>query len=494
MALQEAQAIKWGNRVTVVEQVTVRASLGGHAGVQTKVMPVPAVTRDTQAKPSISVIGLGYVGAVSMACLSHLGFRMVGVDVSFEKVRAIKEGRSPIVEARLGELLANGVSSGLIDATQNLVAAVIDTNVTFMSVGTPTSKDGGCDFTYVRQASRAIGQAIALKSDYHVVVLRCSVPPGTTLDVVVPEIEAASGKKLGKDFGVCFNPEFLREGVAVADFFAPPKTVVGTSDPAAADVVARIYKAVDENVIFTSIAAAEMVKYADNVWHATKVAFGNEIGRLCKRLDIDSHDVMNIFVKDLKLNLSPYYLRPGFAFGGSCLPKEVRAVSHIAHALGVSVPLVDSLTVTNSAHVDEAVRLLAPFSGKRIGFLGLTFKSNTDDLRESPTLELMARLLSKGETLRAYDSNLHFGPMLQGQIDYVRHASPAQAGLMDGLETMCVGSAADLTEESDVVVVSHATDEFRKAVKERRPGVHVLDLARLFPTPPSDPTYQGIAW
>ena len=449
---------------------------------------------DQQAKPAISVIGLGYVGAVSMACLSHLGFRMVGVDVSREKVEAIKEGRSPIVEARLGELLNEGVKSGLIDATQNLVAAVLDTEVTFLSVGTPTSKDGGCDFTYVRQASRAIGQAIGMKSGYHVVVLRCSVPPGTTLDVVVPEIEMASGKKLGPDFGVCFNPEFLREGVAVADFFDPPKTVVGASDTRAETTVTAIYGAVDKKVIFTSIEAAEMVKYVDNVWHANKVAFGNEVGRLCKKIGIDSHDVMNIFVKDLKLNLSPYYLKPGFAFGGSCLPKEVRAVSHIAHAMGVDVPLIDSLTVSNQRHIAQAIELLKPFKGQRVGFLGVTFKPDTDDMRESPTLDVMATLLAAGETIKAYDSNLNFGPLLQHQIDYVRHAVPAQAKLMDELEAMTMKSADALVANSDVVVVSHATDDFRRAITSRDKAIHVLDLARLFKVLPDDATYQGIAW
>ena len=446
------------------------------------------------AKPAISVVGLGYVGAVSMACLAHLGFRMVGVDVSPEKVRSIKEGRSPIVEERLGELLAEGVGAGLVDATANLVAAVLDTDVTFLSVGTPTSADGSCDLTYVRQASRAMGQAIAMKDGYHVVVLRCSVPPGTTLDVVATEIATASGKRLGPDFGICFNPEFLREGVAVADFFAPPKTVVGASDDRAAATVSAIYSRIDEKVIFTSIAAAEMVKYVDNVWHATKVAFGNEVGRLCKALDIDSHDVMNIFVKDLKLNLSPYYLKPGFAFGGSCLPKEVRAVAHLGHELGVELPIVDSLSVSNSRHIDEAVRLLRPFHGKRIGFLGVTFKPDTDDMRESPTLELMARLHATGETLKAYDSNLHFGPMLQGQIDYVRYAVPSQAALMDQLQTLVVDDIADLMSNSDVVVVSHATEEFRAAVRTRHKNVHVLDLARLFKELPEDATYQGIAW
>lgn len=447
-----------------------------------------------EGRPSISVVGLGYVGAVSVACLSHLGFRMVGVDVNGEKVASIREGRSPIVEERLGELLAEGVRGGRIDATQNIVAAVLETDVTFLSVGTPTSADGGCDFTYVRAASRAIGQALAMKDGYHVVVLRCSVPPGTTLDVVVPEVETASGKSLGKDFGVCFNPEFLREGVAVADFFAPPKTVVGASDKRAEATVSGIYGAVDDRVIFTSIEAAEMVKYVDNVWHATKVAFGNEVGRMCKRLGIDSHDVMNIFVKDLKLNLSPYYLKPGFAFGGSCLPKEVRAVSHIAREIGVSVPLIDSLMETNREHVAEAVRLLAPFAGKRFGFLGVTFKPGTDDMRESPTLDVMAELLARGEMIQAFDPNLDFGPLLQGQIDYVRHAVPRQAKLMDELEALCVESAEALVEASDVIVVSHATEAFRKAVAERAPHVQILDLARLWKELPADASYQGIAW
>ncbi|MEO1543004.1 MAG: nucleotide sugar dehydrogenase [Pseudomonadota bacterium] len=445
-------------------------------------------------KPAISVVGLGYVGAVSMACLSHLGFRMVGVDVCNDKISSINEGRSPIVEERLGELLSEGVAVERISATDNLVAAVLDTDVTFLSVGTPTSADGSCDLTYVRQASRAIGQALAMKDTYHVVVLRCSVPPGTTLDVVAEEVATASGKALGPDFGVCFNPEFLREGVAVADFFDPPKTVVGASDEAAANTVSAIYGTIDDNVIFTSIAAAEMVKYVDNVWHAAKVAFGNEVGRLCKGLDIDSHDVMNIFVQDTKLNLSPYYLKPGFAFGGSCLPKEVRAVGHLAEQLGIKVALIDSLMVSNKQHVDQAVRLLEPYAGKRIGFLGVTFKPATDDLRESPTLDLMSQLLSNGESLSAFDPNLDFGPLLQGQINYVKHAAPQQAVLMDKLETMMSKSAEDLVANSDVIVVSHATECFRRALAARAPGKEVIDLARLFKVLPDDESYQGIAW
>jgi GDP-mannose 6-dehydrogenase len=449
----------------------------------------------SQDKPAISVIGLGYVGAVSIACLSKLGFRMVGVDISLEKVRAIKEGRSPIVEERLGELLSAGVAAGTVEATQNLIAAVLDSDVTFLSVGTPTAADGSCDLTYVRQASRAIGQALAMKQGFHVVVLRCSVPPGTTLDVVGPEIEAASGKKVGIDFGLCFNPEFLREGVAVADFYAPPKTVIGATDTRSEQIVSKIYGTIDKNILFTSIAAAEMVKYVDNVWHATKVAFGNEVGRLCKALDIDSHDVMNIFVKDTKLNLSPYYLKPGFAFGGSCLPKEVRAVAHLAEQLKVDVPLIQSLGATNQRHIEDAARLLEVHKGKRIGFLGVTFKAATDDLRESPTLELMAMLDKRGDSLKVYDPNLRFNDNLQGQIAYVRHACPSQVAIIDKLETLLVSTPDQLARECDVLVVSHATEEFRQAVRNRHPDVHVLDLARLFKDRPlNDANYQGIAW
>lgn len=446
------------------------------------------------AKPKISVIGLGYVGAVSVACLAQLGFEMVGVDISTDRVDAVRNGKSPIVEDRLEELLSSGVDDGRITATTNLIPAILESDVTFLSVGTPTAADGSCDLTYVRQASRGIGQAIAMKQGFHLIVLRCSVPPGTTLDVVAPEIEAASGKKLGEDFGVCFNPEFLREGVAVADFFSPPKTVVGASDARSRELAASIYGRIDENVLMVSIEAAEMVKYADNVWHATKVAFANEIGRLCKSLEIDSHEVMDIFVKDTKLNLSPYYLKPGFAFGGSCLPKEVRAVAHLAAERDVEMPLVDSLATSNAHQITQARELLAPFHGQRIGILGLTFKPGTDDVRESPYLELMAQLHARGENVVAYDPNLTFGPVLENQLAYVKHTTASQAHLIDELESLCIGDGSAFMQRVDVVVVSHATPEFRRLISERNPAVHVIDLARLYTSQVDDPAYQGIAW
>jgi GDP-mannose 6-dehydrogenase len=445
-------------------------------------------------KLAISVVGLGYVGAVSMACLASLGHRMVGVDVATEKVTAIKLGRSPIVEAQLGELLAKGVASGRINATQNLVAAVLETDTTFLSVGTPTADDGSCDLSYVRTASHAIGQALAQKDAFHTIVLRCSVPPGTTLDVVAVEIAKASGKTLGRDFGVAFNPEFLREGVAVADFFAPPKTVIGASDTRTEALIARIFSSLDADVIITTIAAAEMVKYVDNVWHATKVVFGNEVGRLCKAIDLDSHTVMDIFVKDLKLNLSPYYLKPGHAFGGSCLPKEVRAVMQLANIQNLELPLIESLLRSNACHLQHAADLLAPFRGKRVGFLGLTFKAATDDVRESPTLDLMAKLAADGWSLTAYDPHIGHGAEAAARFATAASSRPELKGFLDGLPYLLQADAVSLVAAVDVVVVTHATNEYRSAIATRSPDVHVLDLARLFPKPPRDSTYTGIAW
>ena len=443
---------------------------------------------------SISVVGLGYVGSVSVACLASLGHRMMGVDIAEEKVRHIKQGRAPIVEARLGDLLAEGVVARRIDATTDLAAAVRDTDVTFLSVGTPTAKDGGCDLTYVQQASRAIGAALAQKDSFHTVVLRCSVPPGTTLDVVATEIASVSGKQLGRDFGIAFNPEFLREGAAVSDFFAPSKTVIGASDKRTEDIVARIFAGVDGKIIFTSIAVAELVKYVDNVWHATKVAFGNEVGRLCKGYNVDSHDVMNIFVQDQKLNLSAYYLKPGNAFGGSCLPKEVRAVAHLARGLGIDLPLVESLIPSNESHLKHVEKLLAPFDGKRVGFLGLTFKVSTDDLRESPSLDLMAELFAAGWQVWAYDGNVKQDDKLAPKLAAARYARPQFSAFIDKLPQLLAESADSLVGSVDVVVVSHASDEFRRAVSARGPEVQVLDLVRLYRNLPQDATYRGVGW
>jgi len=445
-------------------------------------------------KPCISVIGLGYVGAVSVACFANLGFRMIGADVAPAKVEAIKLGKSPIVEEGLETLLRDGVARGLIEATGDVIDAVSRSDITFLSVGTPTAADGGCDMSYVRAAARSIGEAIRTKDGYHLVVMRCSVPPGTTMTVVVPEIEAASGKSLDMHFGICFNPEFLREGVAVADFYAPPKTVIGASNARAAQQLSAVYRVIDEKILMCSITGAEMVKYIDNVWHAAKVTFANEVGRLCKAVEVDSHEVMNIFVQDQKLNLSPYYLKPGFAFGGSCLPKEVRAIEHLAQVYQIRTPLFDSLMASNNLQIEEALKMIRRFPDQRIGFLGVAFKCDTDDLRESPTLELMAALLADGVEFCAFDPNLKASAGARSHFEYMKHARPHLADLMDKLPDVLRPSIDGAVQESDVLVVSHARDDYREAVRKRPKGVHVIDLVRLFKQLPEDTGYHGISW
>ena len=476
-----------------MSSLSLKVLAGATGAIEAPPIQAIAATAPTRTY-SISVVGLGYVGAVSMACLAKIGHRMIGVDVAPEKVRDIRQGQSPIVEQRLGELLAEGVKANRIDATTDLLQAVRASQITLLSVGTPTSKDGGCDLSYVIDASRAIGAALADKSDFHIIVLRCSVPPGTTLGVVATEISAVSGKILGRDFGVAFNPEFLREGVAVADFFAPSKTVIGASDKKTEEIVGGIFASIDNNIIFTSIAVAELVKYVDNVWHATKVAFGNEVGRFCKGYAVDSHAVMDIFLRDHKLNLSPYYLKPGFAFGGSCLPKEVRAVSHLAKELGITLPLIDSLIPSNEQHLEHAEALLAKFAGKRIGFLGLTFKASTDDLRESPTVDLMASLYRSGWQVAAFDSNVRPDSRLTGKLAAARSARPEHDAFLEQLPTLLMGSSEQLVASADVIVVSHANEENRRAIAARAEKVHVLDLVRLYRKLPDDATYWGVAW
>lgn len=445
-------------------------------------------------KPSISVIGLGYVGAVSTACLANMGHRIVGVDIDKIKTQQISEGVSPIHEAGLGELLSQGVDSALITATSDVAIAVSQTDVTFVSVGTPTSKDGGCDYRFIKSAARAIGIGIAKKNAYHVVVMRCSIPPATTLGVMVPEIEAASGLKMGVDFGVCFNPEFLREGTAIVDFFEPPKTVIGANDKKAAKIVSNIFSQVDDNIIITTIEVAEMVKYVDNVWHATKVCFANEVGRVCKPLNIDSHKVMDIFVQDTKLNLSPYYLKPGFAYGGSCLPKEVRAVAHLADILGADTPLINSLSKTNEIQIENATQLVRDTEKKKIGFLGLAFKPGTDDLRESPVLEVMNTLIKEGYDVSAYDPAIQKNTRIQNQFGYVQHVCPHLKPVINALPKLLKEQGQQITNECDVVVVTHKSPQIQNLIASQLGRVVVIDLVRLFKEQPNFDGYQGIGW
>ena len=441
----------------------------------------------------ISVVGLGYVGAVSTGCLASLGHPVIGVDVDPVKIDCIRSGRAPLHERDLDGLLTDGVKAGLVTATDDLPAAVALTDVTFVSVGTPTAADGGCDYSHILSAARGIGEGLRGKETYHVVVMRCSIPPGTTMGVMVPEIERVSGRTAGADFGVCFNPEFLREGVAIADFHAPPKTVIGATDDRAAEVLARVYAPVDSRIIRTTIEVAEMVKYVDNVWHAAKVTFANEIGRLCKPIGVDSHSVMDIFVQDTKLNLSPYYLKPGFAYGGSCLPKEVRAVTHLAETLGVDLPMIANLDRSNKAQVAEALRMIRATGARRVAVLGLAFKPGTDDLRESPILDVIAGLHADGVEIVAHDAAVTPATRIEAQLAYVKHASPGLAAIAPRLRGMLKDDLNDALTGADAVVVTHSTETYRRAVA----GIctPVIDVARLFRNREAQPaTVNGIGW
>lgn len=447
----------------------------------------------TPKKPAISIVGLGYVGAVSTACLAQLGHPIVGVDTDRRKRSQIGKGKSPIHEKGLGTLLAQGVKAGLVRTTGDLVKAVRETDITFVSVGTPTGKNGGCDDSCIRAAAHAIGRGLRGKNRFHVVVLRCSIPPGLTMQIFEPILSAISGKTCGEGYGLCFNPEFLREGVAIEDFNTPARTVIGATDIRSAKILAKVFEPVDNQPIITSIETAEMVKYIDNVWHATKVCFANEVGRLCKALHVDSHDVMDIFVQDAKLNLSPYYLKPGFAYGGSCLPKEVRAVEHLARANGIQLPMISSLAPSNEAHKAAATRMLRDTGARRVAVLGLAFKAGTDDLRESPILDVMAALDAEGIELRAHDRALLAEgnkPLPAAMID----GAPQQLRpVMKKLSAMLVEDLEDLLDWADAVIVTHDDPDYKSALIHRQ-DMPVIDVVRVLNPGTGSELHQGIGW
>lgn len=436
---------------------------------------------DTEPRGTrLSVFGLGYVGIVSTACFAHRGHQVIGVDPDTAKVDAVNRGTSPIVEAKLPELLSEGVSEGRIRATSDVVEAIRDSDLSLICVGTPSAPDGSCDLGYLREASAQIGDALRIKEDYHVIVFRSTIPPGTTRKVLLPIIEEHSGKRAGTDFGLCFHPEFLRESTAIDDFFSPPKTVVGSVDGKSGETLGRLYEGIDEGVIYTSIEVAEMVKYVDNTWHALKVSFANEIGKISKASDIDSHAVMDIFVQDTKLNISPYYLKPGYAFGGSCLPKDVRSMTHLAKNLGIETPVLNSIIGSNQAQIGHALSLIEGAGRGSVGFLGVTFKADTDDLRESPVLPLIAALVGKGYDVKIYDPNLDLDSSLRHHMLHSRHATDDVGKLMARLPELVVDTVEEACSDVDTIVVAHSTPRFRKAAAARQDNQKVVDLVRLF--------------
>jgi GDP-mannose 6-dehydrogenase len=428
------------------------------------------------------------VGSVSAASFANDGHEVVGVDVNPDKVSAINEGRSPIVEPGLDELLKRATDEKRLRATTSTSEAVHATDLSLICVGTPSRKNGSLDLGYLERVCEQIGDAITTKDAYHVVVVRSTVLPGTTHGIVIPALERQSGKKYGEGFGVAVNPEFLREGTAIKDFRQPPLTLVGHNHAADAAPTKALYDRVEAPLFSTSIRVAEMMKYTSNAWHAVKVVFANEIGNLCKRVGVDSHEVMDIFCQDEKLNLSPYYLKPGFAFGGSCLPKDVRALQYRAKEVDLDMPLINSVLNSNRLQVQHAIDQIVDTGKKKIGLFGFSFKAGTDDLRESPMVILAEALLGKGYRLCIYDKNVSLARLVGANKQYINEQIPHLS------QHLCE-SLDEVIDKSEVIVVGNGAPEFSDAVARCRPDQVVIDLVRI----PLDfsrvsAQYSGICW
>ena len=437
---------------------------------------------------NVSVFGLGYVGSVSAACFAADGHTVVGVDINADKVASISEGRSPIVEKGLGDLIAQGAATGSLRATRDTGEAVNATDLSLICVGTPSRRNGSLDLTYLERVCEEIGHALRQKDDYHVVVVRSTVLPGTTHSVVIPALERSSGKHNGTGFGVAVNPEFLREGTAIHDFRHPPMTLVGHNQASDGSRTEALYAKVEAPLVTTAIRTAEMIKYASNTWHALKVCFANEVGNLCKRLEIDSHEVMDIFCRDEKLNLSSYYMKPGFAFGGSCLPKDVRAMQYRAKEVDLEMPVVQAILGSNNLQIQHALDQIIETGRKRVGLLGFSFKAGTDDLRESPLVILAEALLGKGYQLRIYDRNVSIARLVGANREYITQQIPH-------LSSLLCDSVQEVIDASDVLVVGNAAPEFAEALRGTRPDQTVIDLVRVKIDRNEIPArYQGICW
>lgn len=439
--------------------------------------------------PSVSVFGLGYVGCVSAACLASRGHHVIGVDVSQPKLDNLRQGRAPIVEERIGDLIAEVVTSGMLTVTDDAQSAVCDSDISLICVGTPSDAGGGLATKFLEQVTAEIGAALANKDRWHVVVYRSTMVPGTCEDILVPLLERASGKRVGVDFGVCVNPEFLREGSSVRDFFDPPKTVVGESDQRSGDSVLRLYDGLPGPRFRVPIRVAEMTKYVDNSFHALKVGFANEVGAICAALQLDSHAVMDVFVADTKLNISPAYLRPGFAFGGSCLPKDVRALTHTARRHDIDVPVLSNLLASNEVHLRRAVDLVIETGRRKVGIFGLSFKQGTDDLRESPMVELAERLLGKGFDIKIHDSNVTLSQLIGANKSYICQQLPHIGDLL-------TDDADAVLDHGEVLIAGSRAPDVVDAVARAGADKVVIDLVRLPNAEEMRGTssYRGIGW
>jgi GDP-mannose 6-dehydrogenase len=435
----------------------------------------------------LSVWGLGYVGTVSAACLAHEGHEVIGVDPEATKVELINTGKAPIIEKDIGQIVERQVATGRLSATTGITVAVEDADLFLICVGTPSLPNGDIDLKYVRRVCEQVGGVLRNHQGAPAVVLRSTMLPGTMREVVIPILETVSGRRAGVDFGICINPEFLREGSAVHDYFNPSKTVIGELNRASGDLAASLYAKMPGTLIRTDIDTAEMAKYADNAWHALKVGFANEIGNICKGLEVDSHRVMDIFCQDTKLNLSSRYLKPGFAFGGSCLPKDVRALLHRAKSLDLTLPILGSILPSNELQIERGVRAVVAQGSRKVGILGISFKAGTDDLRESPVVELSERLIGKGYDLRVYDDNVRLASIHGANRDYILNHIPHISRLM-------TSSIEEVLAHAGTVVIGNAAPEFRDVPRRLTDRQTLIDFVRITDSRTVSGIYEGISW
>jgi GDP-mannose 6-dehydrogenase len=436
----------------------------------------------------ISIFGLGYVGAVSMACLARDGHEVVGVDLDPVKLDLIRSGRSPIVEEGIQELTAQVVASGKVRVTNDVALAVRDTTLSFICVGTPSSPNGSQDLSAVRRVSEQIGAALKDKPGYHTIVMRSTIQPGSMDETVKAGLELTSGKKANVDFGLCFQPEFLREGTSIKDYDNPPFTVIGTEDERAANVLKEVFGHLPCEFLTTSVGVAEMLKYACNAFHAVKITFANEIGRLSQSVGVDARQVMDLVCNDKRLNISPAYLKPGFAFGGSCLPKDLRALTYVGKLNDVTTPMLGNVMGSNRAHIDHALDLIMRSGRRKVGMIGLSFKAGTDDLRESPLVTIAERLIGKGFDLRIFDPEVNLSRLIGANKRYIEHSIPHIGSLM-------VADCKDAIAHAEVLVIGIATPEITSLVALLRPDeCAVVDLAGLRLERPAQAEVLGVCW
>jgi GDP-mannose 6-dehydrogenase len=440
-------------------------------------------------KRKVSIFGLGYVGTVTAACLAHRGHEVLGVDINLSKVETLELGHSPIVEAGVEDLVASERQACRLHATTDTASAVLNSEISLICVGTPGKRNGKLDLSFVDRVCREIGKVLPWKHEFHWIVLRSTVLPGTTESVVIPILEEASGKRAGVDFAVCFNPEFIREGTAVADFFEPPFTVFGATKPTDLTPVRDLYEGLPGRVFDTSLAAAEMVKYACNAFHAVKVGFANELGTLCKMFDVDAQVVREMFISDTRLNISPAYLSPGFAFGGSCLPKDLRALTYRARELDLHLPLLESVLPSNVQHVQRAVEAVLRTNSRKVGVLGLSFKAGTDDLRESPLVHLIKHLIGEGLQIRIWDRDVSLGRLVGSNRQYIEDVIPHIGSLL-------CSTLEEVIRTADAVVIGSkaaCSQELRSLLRPEQTIIDLVNLDRAL-RPQGAFRYEGICW